>query len=189
MSTVPNPVPATLLSDRRPAFGWSIALAILLTIAGFFAILIPFVSSLAFTLVIGWAFTVVGILHFFFAWKTHTTRGVVWEILLGLLYVLAGCYLFFQPIAGLVTLTLMLAIYFLVKAVLECVQFFHMQPRHGSWWLLFDGIISLVLAFMIWRTWPSSSAWVLGTLIGIGMMFSGFSRLMLALMARRVLYG
>jgi uncharacterized membrane protein HdeD (DUF308 family) len=189
MSTAPNPIPAPLLSDLRPAFGWSIALAVLLIVAGFFAILIPFVSSLALTLVIGWAFTVAGILHFFFAWKIHSTSGVLWEILLGILYLMAGFYLFFRPIAGLVTLTLMLAAYFLIKAILELVQFFQIQPRHGSGWLLFDGIVSLALAFMIWKTWPSSSVWALGTLVGIGMIFSGFSRLMLTLMARRVVHG
>ena len=55
---------------------------------------------------IGWAFTLVGILHFFFAWKIHSTSGVLWEILLGILYLMAGFYLFFRPMAGLVTLTL-----------------------------------------------------------------------------------
>ena len=189
MSTSPNSIPVPLAPGLRPAFGWSIALAILITIAGFFAILIPFVSGVAITLVIGWFFFLVGILHFFFAWKVHSTRGVLWEILLGFLYVFTGIYLCFRPVAGLVTLTLMLAVYFLIKAILEFVQFFHIQPRHGSWWLLFDGIISLVLAFLIWQAWPSSSAWALGTLVGIGMVFSGFSRLMLSVTARRALYG
>ncbi len=187
MSTASNGIPAPLVPGLRPAFGWSIALAILLTIAGFFAILVPFVSSVAVTLVIGWFFSVVGILHFLFAWRIHSTRGVIWEILLGFLYVFAGIYLCFHPIAGLVTLTLLLAYYYLIKAILEFIQFFHILPRHGSGWLLFDGIVSIVLAVLIWKTWPSSSAWVLGTLVGIGMVFSGFSRLMLTVTARRAL--
>ena len=59
--------------------------------------------------------------------------------------------------------------------------------RHGSGWLLFDGIVCLILAIMIWRSWPTSSVWVLGTLVGISLLFTGFSRLMLTLTARRVL--
>ena len=48
--------------------------------------------------------------------------------------------------------------------------------------------ISLILAVMIWRTWPFSSVWAIGTLVGISMLFTGFSRLMLILSARRVLH-
>ena len=56
-------------------------------------------------------------------------------------------------------------------------------------WLIFDGVVTLVLAVMIWATWPSSSAWVLGVLIGVSMFFSGISRLMLTLGARRTIAG
>jgi uncharacterized membrane protein HdeD (DUF308 family) len=55
-----------------------------------------------------------------------------------------------------------------------------------SGWFLFDGVVTLILAVMIWRTWPSSSAWVIGTLVGISMLFSGVSRLALSLAARSV---
>ena len=57
----------------------------------------------------------------------------------------------------------------------------------GSGWLLVDGIVTLLLAVMIWSTWPSSAAWVVGTLIGISMLFSGITRLMLSVAVRRVL--
>jgi uncharacterized membrane protein HdeD (DUF308 family) len=56
----------------------------------------------------------------------------------------------------------------------------------GSSWLLLDGIVTLILAILIWRSWPSSSEWVIGTLVGISMVFSGVSRLSLSLAARRV---
>jgi len=170
------------------SFGWSLTLAILLTLAGLFAILVPIASGLVTTLIVGWFFTVVGILHFLFAWKTHTTSGVFWEILLGFLYVFSGLYLIVHPLAGLASLTLFLAAYFLFKGIVQTIHFFQLQPRHGSFWLLFDGIISLILAVMIWRTWPFSSVWAIGTLVGISLLFTGFSRLMLILSARRVLH-
>jgi uncharacterized membrane protein HdeD (DUF308 family) len=62
---------------------------------------------------------------------------------------------------------------------------FQIRPTAGSGWLLFDGIITLILGAMIWRTWPSSTEWVIGTLVGISMLFSGISRLMISLAARR----
>jgi uncharacterized membrane protein HdeD (DUF308 family) len=57
----------------------------------------------------------------------------------------------------------------------------------GSNWLLFDGIITLILAVMIWRSLPSSTEWVIGTLVGVSMLFSGVARLSLSMAARRVL--
>jgi uncharacterized membrane protein HdeD (DUF308 family) len=67
---------------------------------------------------------------------------------------------------------------------LELVLAFGMRPRPGWGWLLFDAVITLILAVMIWKTWPSSAEWVIGTLVGISMLFSGVSRLMLSLAAR-----
>jgi uncharacterized membrane protein HdeD (DUF308 family) len=56
----------------------------------------------------------------------------------------------------------------------------------GSGWLLLDGIITLILAIIIGWTWPGSTLWVIGTLVGISIFFSGVTRLMLSLTARRL---
>jgi len=128
-----------------------------------------------------------GITHLVFAWKTHTTGTRLWELLLGLVYLFAGCYLIVHPLAGLASLTLLLAFYLFFEGIFEIINFFQVRPRHGAGWLLFDGLITLLLAWMIWRSWPFSSAWAIGTLVGISMLFSGFSRLMLAMTAKRLI--
>jgi uncharacterized membrane protein HdeD (DUF308 family) len=86
----------------------------------------------------------------------------------------------------LASLTLAFAIYLFAEGVLELILSFRLRPMPGSNWLLFDGIITLILGVMIWRTWPSSTEWAIGTLVGISMIFSGISRLMLSLAARRL---
>ena len=91
-----------------------------------------------------------------------------------------------NPLIGVASLTLALAIYLFAEGVLELVLSFTLRPMPGSGWLLLDGIVTLILAILIWRAWPSSTAWVLGTLVGISMLFSGTARLMLSLAARRV---
>jgi uncharacterized membrane protein HdeD (DUF308 family) len=106
--------------------------------------------------------------------------------LLSALYIVVGVYALMHPVAGLASLTLFLAGYFLAKGVLELVLSFRLRPMRGSTWTLFDGIVSLILAVMIWRTWPSSTEWAIGTLVGISMLFSGVSRLALSMAARRV---
>jgi uncharacterized membrane protein HdeD (DUF308 family) len=183
MTTAP-----TSLSALAPkAINWSIALSILLILAGLFAILIPSISGIAITFFFGWAMILSGVTHFVFAFKTHTTGGRVWELLVGAVYVFTGVILLMHPLDSLLILTLVLACYLFFEAIVEFIQFFQLRPRHGAVWLLIDGIITLILAIMIWRSWPASSVWVIGTLVGISMIFSGFSRLMLSLTAKRVL--
>jgi uncharacterized membrane protein HdeD (DUF308 family) len=183
MSTTPS----TLSALVPKAINWSIALSVLLIIAGFIAICIPAVSGIAITLIFGWLMILSGITHLVFAFKTHTTGGLIWEILIGAIYLITGFYLILHPVAALFALTLILACYLFFEAIIEFVQFFQLRPRHGAGWLAVDGIITLILAIMIWRSWPASSVWVIGTLVGISMIFSGFSRLMLSLAAKRVL--
>jgi uncharacterized membrane protein HdeD (DUF308 family) len=183
MSTTPIAVSAI----APKSINWSIALSILLIVAGLFAMLIPSLSGIAITLFFGWAMIVSGITHFIFAFKTHTTGGLIWELLVGALYLFTGVYLILHPLSALIALTLILAIYLFFEAIVEFIQFFQLRPRHGAGWLLVDGFITLILAVMIWRSWPASTIWVIGTLVGISMIFSGFSRLMLSLAAKRAL--
>jgi uncharacterized membrane protein HdeD (DUF308 family) len=178
----------TVLTDYAPkAINWSIALSVLLIVAGLFAILIPSLSGIAITLFFGWAMIVSGITHFVFAFKTHTTGGVIWELIVGAVYLFTGVYLILHPLAALIALTLILALYLFFESIAEFLQFFQLRRFHGSVWILVDAIITLILAVMIWRSWPASTVWVIGTLVGISMIFSGFSRLMLSLAAKRVL--
>jgi uncharacterized membrane protein HdeD (DUF308 family) len=84
-------------------------------------------------------------------------------------------------------LTIAVALYLSLEAVLEFVLWPRLRDAPGGAWLLLDGIITLVLAIMIWSPLPLSAAWVIGTRIGISMLFSGVSRLMLLVAARRIL--
>ena len=171
----------------KESVGWSIGLSALMILAGVLAIVIPPVAGIAVVIVVAWLLIFSGAAHLVFAWHTRTTGGFAWELLLGILYFLIGIYTLVHPVAGLASLTLVLAIYLFAEGVLEFVLSFRLRPMPGSTWLLFDGIITLILAILIWRTWPSSTEWVIGTLVGVSMLFSGVSRLVLSLAARRVL--
>jgi uncharacterized membrane protein HdeD (DUF308 family) len=154
-------------------------------VAGFLAIAVPQAAGIAVNILVAWLLVFSGAAHLVFGWHTRTTGGMLWELLLGVLYIFIGAYLLFHPVAGLASLTLALAIYLFAEGVLELILSFQIRMP-GSRWLLFDGIITLILSVLIWRTWPSSTEWVIGTLVGISMLFSGISRLMLSLAARSV---
>ncbi|HUJ32500.1 MAG TPA: DUF308 domain-containing protein [Candidatus Acidoferrum sp.] len=170
----------------KKAVGWSIGLSILLIVAGLLAIAVPQAAGIAVNLLVAWLLIFSGCVHLVFSWYTRTTGGFLWELLVGILYLFIGVYLIMHPVAGLASLTLALAIYLFFEAALEFALGIKLRPLPGSGWLFFDGIITLILAVMIWRTWPSSTEWVIGTLVGISMLFSGTCRLMLSLAARSV---
>jgi uncharacterized membrane protein HdeD (DUF308 family) len=172
----------------RESLSWSIVLSILLIVAGFVAFAVPQVAGIAVNLMVGWMLIFSGAIHLVYAWQTRSSGGVVWGILLGLVYAVIGGYLLWNPVLGLVSLTLGLAFYLFAEGVLELLLSYVLRSLPGSGWLLFDGIVTLILAVMIWRTWPSNAEWVLGTLVGISMVVSGISRLMVSLAARRLVH-
>lgn len=170
----------------KRSIGGSIALSILMILAGVLAIVIPAVGGIAVVLVVAWLLMFSGAAHLVFAWYTRTAGGIVWELLVGILYLFVGGYMLAHPAAGLASLTLFLAIYLFVEGVLEFVLSFRLRPLPGSNWLLFDGVITLILGVMIWRSLPSSAEWAIGTLVGVSMLFSGVARLSLSMGARRM---
>jgi uncharacterized membrane protein HdeD (DUF308 family) len=176
----------SVASNVRRATTWSIVLSILMIAAGILAIVAPTVAGVAITAIVGWLLVFSGLLHLAFAWRAGRASAVVWEILLGVLYGAIGFYLIARPVLGLASLTLAIAIYLLIEGVLEFVLSFQLRPAGGSGWLMLDGVVTLVLAVLIWSTWPASSVWVVGVLVGISMLFSGITRLMLSVAVRRV---
>jgi len=176
----------SLTDDLRGATTWSIVLSALIMIAGFLAIALPLIAGIAVTLIVGWMLIFTGVLHIAFAFRAGHARMAVWQVLLGLVYGFIGVYILMNPVAGLAGLTFAIAAYLFAEAVLELVLAIQLRPAAGTGWLIFDAIITFILAVMIFYTWPSSAAWVVGVLVGISMLFSGMTRLMLTLAARRI---
>ncbi len=150
---------------------------VLLIIAGLLAILLPFIAGIAVTAVIGWLLLVAGVVHLLYCWHSRSTGAVIWQLTIAVLYLFVGFYMIFHPARGLVTLTLLLASYFAIEGVVELVLYFRLRRSHRAGWFLWDGLITLLLGILIWAHWPFSSVWVLGTLIGISLLISGFARL------------
>jgi uncharacterized membrane protein HdeD (DUF308 family) len=175
----------SMASDARTFTTWSIVLSILMLAIGVLAIAVPVIAGVAATVTVGWLLVLSGALHLVFAWRAGSAGAVLWEVLLGVLYAAIGVYMLINPLLGLASLTFAIAFYLLLEGVLELALSFRLRPARGSGWLLVDAIVTLALAVMIWSTWPSSAAWVIGTLIGISMLFSGITRLMLSVAVRR----
>jgi uncharacterized membrane protein HdeD (DUF308 family) len=176
----------SITGEMHKATTWSVVFSVLMIAAGVLAVFAPGIAGVAVTVLVGWLLIVSGVLHLAFAWRAGHASAVVWEILLGILYGGIGFYLVAQPVAGLASLTLAIAIYLVLESVLEFILAFQLRPVPGSGWLLFDAIVTLALAALIGSGWPASSVWAVGTLVGVSMLVSGVTRLMLSVAVRRI---
>ena len=148
---------------------------VLLLITGFLALIAPFAAGLSVALFVGVLFIFSGVAQFFLVFRSGSFgRGLVLA-LLAALSVVAGVYMVLQPVAALATLTLFLAGYFIASGVIEAIGAFGAKPAPGWGWLLFGGIVSIVLGVMIWRQFPLSGAWAIGTLVGVRLILSGWT--------------
>ena len=168
----------TLATNTRSK-GWSIFLGLLLLLAGLLAIVVPFFAGIAASVFFGWLVLFAGVAHLVYAWSERGAGAIIWQILIGLVYVIAGLYMLVLPVAGVVALTLVLAFYIAAEGVFELVIFSLLRRLRGAVWFLVDGLVSLLLASLILFHWPSSSLWAVGTLVGISLLFSGIARLTL----------
>jgi uncharacterized membrane protein HdeD (DUF308 family) len=171
-----------LVTDK---WGWFLALGIVFIVAGLAAIAFPFVSGIAAKVVLGWLFLIGGVMMIVHAFQAPGWGGFLWEVLIGLLYVVVGGYLAFFPIAGLLTLTVVIAALFIAEGIFESIMAFRVRPHDGWIWLLLSGIAALAVGVIIAMGLPESAVWALGLLVGINLLFSGWSYVFLALAGRR----
>jgi uncharacterized membrane protein HdeD (DUF308 family) len=169
----------------RQASTLSIVWGVLLIIFGMAAIGSPFLAAVAVNVVIAWLIVLAGVAHLMLAFRAHGAGSMIWKLLVGLAYLFFGAYLIMHPVLGVASLTLILASLFLIEGILDIILFFKMRSLGGSSWVLVDGIITLLLGLMIYLQWPSSSAWAIGILVGVSMIISGVTRVMLSLAVRQ----
>jgi len=160
---------------------WGLSLILL----GMLAISSPMLAAVAVNALIAWLIVMAGVVHLFVAFHTREAGSLIWRFLVGLAYLAFGVYMIARPALGVASLTLLLGSLFLVEGIFNIALFFRVRSARRSGWILVDGIVTLLLGLMIYLQWPSSSAWAIGTLVGVSLILSGVTRLMLALAVRR----
>jgi uncharacterized membrane protein HdeD (DUF308 family) len=172
-------VQAAIAENRK----WFMVLGLALIILGAIAIAFPFVTTIAAKIFLGWVFLIGGIVQIFHAFSTQKWSEFLLTLLIGLVYLLAGAWLAFLPLAGILTLTAFLAAMFILQGALEAGMAVRMRPREGWAWMLLAGIIGIAVGVLIIAELPSSATWAIGLLVGINMISSGFAYFFLAMAA------
>jgi uncharacterized membrane protein HdeD (DUF308 family) len=176
----------TLETGLKRASGASLVLSIVLIIFGLLAITLPMATSIGVVIVIGWLVIFDGLAQLVHAFQSKGVGHIVWKLLVAVFYLVAGGYLLASPALGATGLTLVLGIFLFAEGVADIVAYFATRKSGNSPWMLADGVITLILGFMIWNRWPVSSLWVIGTLVGVSMVMTGTTRLMMALAVRKL---
>ncbi|HZK91984.1 MAG TPA: HdeD family acid-resistance protein [Stellaceae bacterium] len=160
---------------------------IILVILGLAAIALPPIAGLATAVVLGWLFLLGGVVGLVATFSQRNAPGFWWALLSAAIAVLAGGVLLSNPVAGVATLTYVLIAFFLIDGVLIIVMAFeHRRELSGRWeWMMLGGVMDLVLAAIILAGLPGTLAWALGLLVGIDLLFGGFSLVAMALSARQ----
>jgi len=158
-----------------------------MVVLGVAAVALPNISTLEIELLVGWLFIVGGFLRVITIFRKCHLPGFWWSLLSGLLAMALGVILIARPLQGIVTLTIVLTAFFVIEGVAAIFIALDFRRHLHNWgWTLLSGVISLGLAYLIVKGWPSTAAWVIGLYVGINMIFLGWSLIMTSIAARKI---
>ncbi len=173
------------LNRLRRHTGWTRTLGIVFVIIGLLAIAIPGPFSLGIEMFLGWLFLFGGIFQVLTAFRTIGTKGWLLGLVTGLLACTVGVLFIMQPFRGVGILTIVLAGYYLFDGVSKIIFHFTNPEIPGNKWGFINGIFGIIIAALVWSEWPLSTAWFIGLLVGVNMLFYGIALISLASACKR----
>ena len=159
---------------------------IVLVVLGLIAIVVPPIATLAVEILFGWLFLVSGVVGLITTFWMRQAPGFWWALLSAALGVAAGLVLLARPLSGVLTLTLILIVFFAIEGVASIMYALeHKRELSGRWgWMLASGLVDLIVAGIIFAGLPGTAAWAIGILVGINMIFGGSALIAMAMHAR-----
>jgi len=158
---------------------------ILMLILGMLAVALPNISTLEIELLVGWLLIVGGFFRAATIFGKRHMPGFWWSLLSAALAVALGTILIARPLQGVITLTIVMTVFFVIEGVAAVLIALEYRRYLRNWsWTLLSGLINLVLAYLIWNGWPSTATWVIGLYVGINLIFLGVQLIMTAIAAR-----
>lgn len=161
--------------DEQIEYRSSVVSGVLIALLGLLAIAFPFVTGLSIAVLLGALLVIGGLVHVAHAFSQRRLAQAVWQVVLGVLYGIAGITFLANPVVGLATLTLLAIAFFLVDGLVEIIWALQGRAHRGWTWLLLSGIVSILLAGLLWTGFPSSALWAVGVLLGVNLLFTGVS--------------
>ncbi len=172
--------------EVKQNWGWLLGLGILSILLGTIGLggQMAFGLTWATMVFLGALLMVSGIFQIIEAFKCKGWKGILWHVLIGLLYVVGGGVIFVDPMLAAAGFTLMLAWVLIIVGIMRIIMAFQLRDSKGWFWPLLAGIASIVLGGIILAEWPISGLWVIGLFVAIELIFNGWSYVFIALAAR-----
>lgn len=172
------------LHELRRNWGWLLTIGIILVILGIIALVDSIAVSIVSMFLFGWVLLIGGIVEGVQAFRHRRSGHFSLHLINAVFSIVIGVMLLRSPLAGALIVTLLLASYFVVVGIFRIFAALTVRVP-GSGWALTDGIITLILGILVWAQWPESGLWIVGLFIGINLITSGWSEVMLAVAVRR----
>jgi len=161
----------------KPARASLLTAGVLLALIGAVGIFLPGMLSFTIEIFLGWLMITGGIFWGYYTYKLYSPSFISW--LKPLILLAGGVLLLVYPVSGIAAITLMVSFYLITDAFGSFALAFEHRPLQGWFWMILNGVLSLVLAVLILIGWPLSSPFYLGIIVGISLLFDGISLLML----------
>ena len=173
---------STDTNSGGPGWVWVLVMGILMVLMGVFCLNNPFAASLSVQVLAAVGFFLAGIMNIMMAVSNKEDAGMTRFLngLLGVVLIYLAISLIKNPLAGLITLTLAVALLILTMGVVRILIAFGMRPASGWAWILISGVVSVLLAVMVFMNMPEIAIGFLGLLLGIDLIMSGVSSVFLA---------
>lgn len=173
------------MTKLRDKWGWMVGIGIALVLCGMLALGNMMLATFAVVLFAGWMMIISGVIEIIHGFQMKTTWGKFFlEILVGLLYVVAGVFTLMAPPAAAAVLTLIAGAAFAASGIVRIVMAFQMQSGTPWIWVALSGAITTLLGALVLAQWPYSGLYILGLFFGVDLVFAGFGWIGLGLALR-----
>ncbi len=154
---------------------WFRRIGLTLLLLGVLSVVLPYVATLAVNILVAVVLLVAGVTQLAHAINVRKWRAITWEMLTALVFLITGGLFVFYPWSGMLALTMLLGIFFLVIGAFKILFSLAWRMRPGWGWILAAGILSLLLGFLVISGLPATAVWVIGLILGIDLIFSGIA--------------
>ena len=164
-----------IIQSFKQKANWFILIGIILIVLGCLALGYQFIATVFSVYFIGSLIFIAGIIQVIHSFNIKEFGQTALWAIMGILYIFIGLMSFFQPIAVSSALTLLISLLLTISGFTQIFAAMSNRnlPRWG--WIIFSGIINIILGLILMAGWPYDSIWVLGMFLGIDLVFQGFA--------------
>lgn len=173
------------MGNLKRNWGWLLALGIIFVILGGVGLGMTVFLTLASMFFFGVLFIVGGVFQLIDAVKCKEWKGLLWHILIGILYILCGAVIIYDPFLASAFITMVLGCLLIVMGISRLLMAMNLKNDSSWGWLFLAGLSAIVLGIMILAQWPMSGFWIIGLFIAIELIIAGWSYIFIAVAMRR----